>query len=135
LQLGDPLLPPIGELSRSEMVVVPPSGPALRLPAGQSPLLDAGLSEPGVYRLEADGKTTYYAVQADPRESVLTAASADEREAVRQLLPLTYEDDPSKLTLAAGGGRLELWSWVLVGVIVLLCAEVWLTRRITMNRS
>jgi len=135
LQPGEPLLPSTGEPSSGQLVLVPPRGPAQRLAAGQSPLLDAGQTEPGVYRLEADGKTTYYAVQADPRESVLTAASADEREAVRQLLPLTYEDDPSKLTLAAGGGQLELWSWVLCGVIVLLCAEVWLTRRITMNRS
>jgi len=30
--------------------------------------------------------------------------------------------------------RMELWWWLLLGLIALLCGEVWLTRRIVKNR-
>ncbi|MBL8797859.1 MAG: VWA domain-containing protein [Planctomycetia bacterium] len=134
LQPGEPLLPPTNE-SAGERVLLAPDGSSRRLPAGTSPLVEAGRSEPGVYRLAAGGQTTYYVVQTDPREAVLTAATAEDREAVRQLLPLTYADDPHKLSWQDGGGKLDLWPAVLLGVVLLLCAELWLTRRIARHRS
>jgi hypothetical protein len=36
--------------------------------------------------------------------------------------------------LVASGQRQEVWWWFLVGVIVFLCGEVWMTRRIARNR-
>ena len=36
--------------------------------------------------------------------------------------------------LVASTQKQELWLWFLIGVVVLLCGEVWLTRRIALNR-
>jgi hypothetical protein len=75
-------------------------------------------------------------VQPDPRESDLTPASDTERNAVKQLVPMTYTNDLAQLTqaLAETTERQELW-WVgFLCLLALLCGEVWMTRRVAMNR-
>jgi hypothetical protein len=101
------------------------------------PVLYEETREPGVYRLEGtDGRTVHYVVQSDPNESNLAPCDDGDREKVRKLLPVRYENDRATVLaqLAVTDQRQELWRWFLLGVILLLCGEVWLTRRIVKNR-
>ncbi|HKM55724.1 MAG TPA: hypothetical protein VJY33_20130, partial [Isosphaeraceae bacterium] len=137
LQPGDPLVYRScdGQLGGSIMIH-PPQGEPQRVTIERNPLVYDGMRETGVYRIEDAGRVSYYVVQPDPQESQLAPCSAADRENVRKLIPLTYENDRAKLALAMVNTdeRHELWWWFLIGVIVLLCGEVWLTRRIVMNR-
>jgi hypothetical protein len=109
-----------------------------RLPQG-SLLRIEGTHETGVYRLQtAEGATIYYVVQ--PRmaeESDLTPCSDDDRAKVEQVFPgLKYQNEgeqPSEEWISEDH-RQELWWWLLLGMIALLCGEVFLTRRIVRNR-
>jgi hypothetical protein len=109
-----------------------------RQPQGAMVRID-GLRETGVYRLYTpEGSVVYYVVR--PRraeESDLTPCSDEDRAKVAQLVPgLTYPNDRAPLAeeWIRADHRQELWAWLLLGVIALLCGEVWLTRRIVKNR-
>jgi hypothetical protein len=97
-----------------------------------------GARETGVWRLTLpDHSTTiYYVVQGDARESDLTPSSDEERDQVAKLVPLSYENDRKQVQQTAPGTeiRQELWLYLLLGMIALLCGEVWLTRRMVKNR-
>jgi hypothetical protein len=112
--------------------------PAQLLRQAQGPLLVyEGTRETGVYQLRTEDKRTlYYVVQSDSRESDLTPCDDGDREKVAKFVPLTYENDRPKMTaaLTASSERQELWWWFLIGMIALLCGEVWMTRRIVRNR-
>jgi hypothetical protein len=102
-----------------------------------SQLVYEGTREPGVYRLLApQEQTVYYVVPTDPRESDLTACTTEERDGVGRRLGLTYEDDRDSILGAAEAStqRQELWAYLLLGLIGLLCLEVWMTRRLVMSR-
>jgi hypothetical protein len=105
---------------------------------GQGQLLvHEGMREPGVWRLTtADKQTIHYVVQPDPRESDLTPASEEERSRVAELLPVRYENERDRILpeLERSAERQEVWWWFLLGVILLLCGEVWMTRRIVKAR-
>jgi hypothetical protein len=99
-------------------------------------LVYEGTCETGVYRLRTrEGGTIYYVVQPDARESDLTPCTEEERARVAQILPVRYEADRSTMaqTWVSEGHRQEFWWWLLLGVIALLCAEVWMTRRLVKN--
>jgi hypothetical protein len=156
LQPGQPLhYRPDGEDSLGGLTLQPPDGEARPIVLdsaadaeayavqvvrqAQGPLLVyESARQTGVYRLRTrDHRTIYYVVQPDPRESDLTPCSDRDREKVARLVPgLKYENDRQKLTTAivAATPWQPLWDAFLVGVIVFLCAEVWLTRRIVRNR-
>jgi hypothetical protein len=109
-----------------------------RLPQG-SMLRIEGTQETGVYRLQAgDGVTVYYVVRPKmTEESDLTPCSDEDRAKVAQLMPgLKYMNEHEGLAeeWTIEQHRQELWWWLLLGLIVLLCGEVWLTRRIVKNR-
>jgi hypothetical protein len=98
-----------------------------------------GLRETGVYRLKTPEKETiYYAVR--PRraeESDLTPASEEDRARVAQVLPgMKYQNDRAELAASwiSEGHRQEMWSWLLLGLVALLCGEVWMTRRMVKRR-
>lgn len=97
-----------------------------------------GVRDSGVYRLVTqEGKPVWYVVPADPREGDLTGCTKEEREKVRAALGVGYEDD---LDAVLGGSeaattRQEMWAWLLLGLIGLLCVEVWMTRRLVMSRA
>ncbi|MCI0463638.1 MAG: BatA and WFA domain-containing protein [Gemmataceae bacterium] len=122
----------------------PPGNVVLRSPVGESrtlavagwPLVYEDTQEPGVYRLQTvGGQTAYYVVQPDPRESELAPCSQADRDSVAKRIPLEYEQD-GELPSAARTTQVhhqELWGWLLLGVIAFLCAEVWLTRRLTIR--
>src|SRR5262249_6096020 len=92
--------------------------------------------EAGVYRLETEGRTSYYVVGSDPRESNLASCTQEDRDKVTKLVPMQYKNEHAELAtaLVQSTQRQELWLWFLVGVIGLLCVEVFMTRRIALNR-
>ncbi|HEY7326169.1 MAG TPA: BatA domain-containing protein [Gemmataceae bacterium] len=109
-----------------------------RLPAGPVLRVD-DTREVGVYRLHtAEGNVVYYVVQPKMAgESDLTPCNDEDRDRVAKLIPtMQYQNDGEPLTREwiSEDHRQELWSWLLVGLIALLCGEVWLTRRIVKNR-
>lgn len=142
LQPGQPLrYRPEGDVTPAPLTLQPPEGEAKKLPVTGWPLTYEETLETGVYRLTApDGKPVYYVVQPDMRESDLAALAEEDREKVASRvgdkIALNYQDDRTKLTeeAAAAGSNRELWWWFMIGVLVMLCCEVWMTRRIAMNR-
>ena len=118
-------------------------------------LIHKGMRETGVWRLtlptppntsSAEGKdapakedrqTVYYVVQPDPDESDLTPLDKKDRDAVAHLVKCTYENEARDVLrgLSKQSQREEFWSWFLLGVVALLCSEVWFTRRVVKNRA
>jgi hypothetical protein len=82
-------------------------------------------------------RKVYYTVHSeDPAEQDLTPWTAEDRSEVARLVPLSYENDGADLrtSLDAQANTLELWQWVMAAVLILLCFEVWMTRRIVRAR-
>ncbi len=109
-----------------------------RLPQGAMLRIE-DTRETGVYRLHtAEGGTIYYVVRPKKtEESDLTPCGDEDRTKVAELIPgLKYQNDREQLAeeWISANHRQELWWWLLLGLIALLCAEVWLTRRIVKNR-
>jgi hypothetical protein len=80
--------------------------------------------------IEGDAQTP------DLRESDLTRCTEEDWRKVRSRLPVIWQDD-SGLNGSlddAAGTRDELWWLLLIGVIGLLCVEVWMTRRMALAR-
>jgi hypothetical protein len=101
-------------------------------------LVHDGARETGVYRLRTPADhTVYYVVQPDARESDLTPCAEEDRKRVADLVPLTYEDDRGAIVQAREetNQRQELWLYLLLALIALLCAEVWMTRRLVRSRA
>jgi hypothetical protein len=101
----------------------------------QWPLIYDDTREPGVYRLTTpSGRIVYYVVQSDPRETDdLSPCSAEERQQVTAILPVNYVENCGDILAGPSAAR-EIWWWLMLAVIVFLCGEVWLTRRIVKGR-
>jgi hypothetical protein len=109
-----------------------------RLPAGPVLRMDV-THESGVYRLHTDENNIIYYVVHPKRagESDLTPSSDEDRAKVAKLVPgMQYQNDREHLAheWVSEQHRHELWSWLLLGLLTLLCGEVWLTRRIVKHR-
>jgi hypothetical protein len=110
----------------------------LRQTRGQS-LVYQATRETGVYKLQTPENTTiYYVVQPDAHESNLTPTTEADRERVSKIIPLNYQasvpDAATTMETSLSAQRQEFWILLLVGVIMFLCAEVWMTRRLVKNR-
>lgn len=138
LQPGQPLRYRLPEdQPADELTLYPPLGDTKPLPVESGQIVYETTREAGVYRLEGpSGRPVYFVVRPDPLESDLTPADSADRDKVQKLVPLKYENDHDAIfqQLATPDERQELWRWFLLAVIGLLCAEVWLTRRIVKNR-
>jgi hypothetical protein len=124
-----PLSPRAGEAGSYQARLVPQEQGAL--------LVYEGVRNAGVYRvLTPQQQTVFYVVPADPREADLTGCTAEEREKVVKAVGVQYEDERDEILGSAEGAtsRQEMWWWLLVGLIGLLCLEVWMTRRLVKNR-
>lgn len=109
-----------------------------RLPHGSVLRID-GLRETGVYRLTtAEGGIVWYVMRPkQAEESNLTPCSEQERAILAELVPgMRYQNEPETPVeeWVQEEHRQELWWWLLLGLIALLCGEVWMTRRIVKNR-
>ena len=58
------------------------------------------------------------------------------RNRVSEMLPMRYENERNRILpeLERSAEKQEVWWWFLLGVILLLCGEVWMTRRIVKAR-
>jgi hypothetical protein len=124
---------PTGGVASGAVVVQPPQGEAVPLVGDRSPLVFGGTAQTGVYRVEEGGRPTYYVVQPDGQPS-LALLSESERTGLEKHLKMQFESDRSKLALPSTDQPTQLWWPLLVGVILLLCGEVWMTRRIALSR-
>jgi hypothetical protein len=103
----------------------------------ESLVIYEGTRESGVYRLMTpQEETVNYVVPADGRESDLMPCDASEREKVSKLIGVRYAEDRREVLRSFSGEpqRTDLWWWLLVGLLGLLCLEVWMTRRMVINR-
>jgi hypothetical protein len=91
----------------------------------------------GVYRVQAEDRRWSYLVPPDLRESDLTRCSDADWRQVRERLPAAWQEGaaPTPTTESSESQRKELWWLFLIGVIGLLCCELWLTRRMAMARG
>lgn len=92
----------------------------------------------GIYRLTFTTKQTIPAVvQAEADESALVYMQEEDRHKLQKLLPLQFTDDPAAIgqAVVAPEHRENLWWLLMLGVIGLLCAEIWLTRRMVRDRE
>jgi hypothetical protein len=97
----------------------------------------SGTDSVGIYRLRTEEKKTYYYTgQADAEESNLSPCTAEDWKNIAELVPMTYltDRDARNSPLAAELHTEELWWWLMLGLIGLLCAELWMTRRIVRGR-
>lgn len=120
--------------SPGPVAVLGPDGRSRSLPVTGWPLVIDGPHDPGSYRLTTSaGRTQYFAVRPDPRESVLTLYTDEDRRKVADAVGrLEYigsmdeiTDDPDTVA-----GR-ELWWVLMLAVVALLGLEVWYTRRLS----
>jgi hypothetical protein len=123
------------EMSDQLAVLEPLLGPRGQMP-GTLPgtLVDSADLADAVGK--AREKTVWYVVQPDPAEADLTPATEDEKGKVASFVPLEYENDRGKIvaSLETITEKPEIWWWFLLGLLGLLCAEVWMTRRMVKNR-
>jgi Aerotolerance regulator N-terminal/von Willebrand factor type A domain len=129
------LQPPSGARTKlTTEVGIPDTLQAQVLPQDRGAVLVfEGVRETGVWRLTTpDNATVYYSVQSDPRESDLTPSSEEDREKVKKFMPLTYTTEGEAEHRAAPS--VDIWLYLLLGMIALLCSEVWMTRRMVMHR-
>jgi hypothetical protein len=141
------LTPPSGETKPlSTASADPATYPAqLNRQSRGSLLICENTRETGVYRVQTpDGDTVYYVVQPDGQESDLTPCNDDDRARVARVFnplelerpPLEYTNERDRILSAPESSevRQEVWWCFLLGLVGLLCAEVWMTRRLVMNR-
>jgi hypothetical protein len=138
---GFQLQPPTGEARKLTAGLAEPNTfQAQMLPQEHGALLTFdGMREAGVWKLTTpEQAVVYYSVQPDARESDLTPCTSEEREKVKEVvkdaLPLEYKNDRAEEPREGREVRPDLWEYLLIGVIVLMCGEVWMTRRMVMNR-
>jgi hypothetical protein len=133
------LLPPVGE---EHPLHAPPAKPntypaQIHRQPRDSVLVYTDTRETGVYRLTTpQDQSIYYVVQPDARESDLAPADEKERESIAEEMPFRYENDRNEIVQVwvSESHRQELWWLLLAGVILLLCGELWMTRRMALNR-
>jgi hypothetical protein len=115
-------------------VLQPPVGPERPVEVRENQIVVEDAQEPGVYALKhaATGAVRFYVVQSDPGESDLSPWTDADRERVKRALPaVKFNDDRRAIMtgITRAPQPAELWWLFLLGVIGLLSAEVWLTRR------
>ena len=133
LQPGQPIVfTPQPEEPPGVVTLHPPSGPVRSISCPGWPAIFDGTDLAGPYRVVApSGRTTYYCVRPDPKESALAPCSAEDRERVSHLLPqIGYIVDLDELKNSADERPVaqELW-WILLAMMLgILIVETWYTR-------
>lgn len=131
---GQPLVyHPLDDESSERAVLKTPRSEMIELEGQDGVFVHKETRLPGVYSLTTSrNRTVYFVVQPDPRGSDdFSLCSKDDREQVTDVLGVQYLRDGSDLL---AGTDHDLWWWLLLGVIALLCSEVWMTSRIVRSR-
>ncbi len=142
LRPGEPIRLRIPADARAEAYrLTAPDGTALmaqiRRDEGGATLTADDTRTPGVYLVHSPkGETIPFVVASEGREADLTPNSREDRDRVYRLVGgADFDaDEPDTGTGEPPTERHELWSYLLVGMLGLLVMEVWLTRRLVMNR-
>jgi len=137
---GEPIrFRPSDESAAGVVMLQPPDGEAKTMSVKGWPLVYEDTKEPGVYTITTSGNhIQYYVVQPDSRESELGGCSEDDRKKVAAFVPnMTYAENAEQVSdaLTKGSATKELWLLDVIGVILLLLSEIWLTRRMVMARA
>jgi hypothetical protein len=120
------------------VTIHPPVGEPKEINVDHWPLVYEEARAAGVYRLQVGGpRSVYFVAQPDARESDLTLGSEADRAKVAALVPVQDHNDLQAVTdvLRGAGQSQDLWWLAMLGVILLLCGEVWLTRRMVKGRQ
>jgi len=132
--VGEDLVARLGDAQAERVEVDLPSGRTLTTElrvTGVSTAVVEHVSEPGIYRFHAGGRTVALgAVNVDPRESDLAPADRSEIEEYLSPLPGTFIEPGARLeeeVLQARYGR-ELWRARLYVALALLVVEMYLAR-------
>jgi hypothetical protein len=126
---GDPRALKVGADDRKEDAF---PAQLLKLPQGPVLVFDS-TRETGVYRLRTpEEKTVYYTVQPDLRESDLAPNKEEDRKKVAELVPMEYRDSAEevKQAVTTSAQQQELWWVFLLGMVGLLCGDLWMARRV-----
>lgn len=112
----------------------PPDGPERPIEVKENQIVFEETQEPGVYQLRhpANGIVRYFVVQSDIRESDLSPWTDAEREQLtKRIAEIQFENDRQAILsgILKAPQPAELWWVMMLGVIVLLAGELWLTRR------
>jgi hypothetical protein len=101
-----------------------------------------GAGEAGIYRLDRPdppGGAVYVCVAGDAEELDMTPLDPTEAANLARGWPLEFTGGPerleSHLAAPAAGGRHEIWRGLVLGALLMLCVEVFLTRRIVRDRA
>jgi hypothetical protein len=134
LQPGQPLVyEPLDDEDGEQAELRTPTGRQVTLTRRDGVFSSSDTRYSGVYVLTTPRhRPVYFVVQPEPRTPDPTPATATEQQAVADTIGnLRYETEVGPIL--AGPDR-DIWWLFLLGVIVLLCAEVRLTRRIVRDR-
>lgn len=123
-----------GDRTPAAVTLHMPGGKASTRTATQWPFVWDNPGLPGVYHVQIGGGPRLpVIVHADSRESDLTPGSDEERRRLADLLPLRFVEGATLLDDAGVAEQSqEVWWLFLIGVIGLLCGELWLTRRMAL---
>lgn len=149
---GEPLvfdLNPLPDASLTALAVLTPGaerGKAVVVrAAGVARARFEGTHEPGVYQLllpEPPGGSAYAVVQGDDREGDASPLEPAEAGKLAEGWPLRFEADASRLAAemstaaqGGGGGRREVWRWLVLAALGALCVEIYLTRRLVRGQG
>ena len=144
LQPGQPLRVPAqafaDEAGRppERLLLVPPQGKPASRKVDARPWVFNNTGAVGPYRLQADqGQIQYFVVHGDGREADLTSCTEEDRQKVARWLPVSYGLENRSGDDSEGDRHLrqDLGWLFLVGVILLLCGEVWWTRGMVRRRA
>ncbi|HEY8503494.1 MAG TPA: hypothetical protein VIL46_02855, partial [Gemmataceae bacterium] len=138
LDPGQPIVfRPTGDEPPGPVRVEEPDGTVRQVAAEAWPAVVEQTRLTGVYKVTSDGgETRYYVVRPDAAESVLTPCTEEDREKVAGYFPdLRYVTDVDQVMqeLNRADRDQEFWPLFMLLVIVLLCGEIWLTRRMAMR--
>ena len=119
------------------VTIHPPDAAPRVVPVDKWPLVFNDTKDPGAYKVvTASGQTHYFAVRTDPRESVLTPNSTDDRKKVADAVAgMQYGTNVDDIETKRGSGpqTREIWWFLLLIVIGILGIEVWYTRKLAMK--
>jgi len=99
------------------------------------PWLHTDTGAVGPYRLHIGDRSWWHLVPNDPEESNLARCTDKDWRRIRTRLPVDWYGEAQRADGDEPAHREELWWLLLLGVVGLLCSEVWMTRRMAIARG
>jgi hypothetical protein len=119
----------------AELGLSTPEGSEERIRVTAWPWMYEDTGALGVYRVRLGTESAYFIRTPELHESDRRPRSTAEERALADLLPIAVHTEHAQADLALQQRRQDVWWLLLLSVIVLLCGEVWLTRRLLLTRS